>query len=146
MACVIAAEAVEIIRAHSAGEYPRESCGLLVGHDAERRRRTVAYAVTAGNVAEAASRRFTIAPEDFLRAESEARERGLEVVGFYHSHPDAAPLPSRSDLGEAWPHYSYLIVAVHEGRVSEPRCWRLEGGAFVEEAIEIDGAGAVRTP
>src|SRR5262249_46146055 len=145
MACVIAAEAVENIRAHSASEYPKESCGLLVGHDAERRR-TVAYAVAAGNVADSTSRRFTIAPEDFLHAEHGAREHGLEVVGFYHSHPDAAPLPSPSDLGEAWPYYSYLIVAVRAGQAEEQRCWRLEGDAFVEEAIEIDGAGAASTP
>jgi proteasome lid subunit RPN8/RPN11 len=140
MACVIAAEAVETIRAHAAAEYPKESCGLMVGRDAMAQR-TVTYAVAAANVEVTASRRFTIAPEDFLRAERTARERGLEVVGFYHSHPDAAPLPSKSDLDEAWPFYSYLIVEVSAGRAAEQRCWRLEGGAFVEEPIEVDGAG-----
>jgi proteasome lid subunit RPN8/RPN11 len=141
MACVFAAEAVETIRVHAAAEYPKESCGLLVGRD-DVAQRTVTYAVAAANVDVAAARRFTIAPEDFLRAERTARGRGLEVVGFYHSHPDAAPRPSRSDLAEAWPYYSYLIVAVSAGLAAEQRCWRLEDGAFVEEPIEIDGAGA----
>src|SRR5262245_3581872 len=145
MACVFAAEAVESIRVHAAAAYPKESCGLLVGCDAVGRR-TVAYAVAATNVDVASSRRFTIAPEDFLRAERSARERDLEVVGFYHSHPDTAPLPSRSDLAEAWPYYSYLIVSVQGGIAGEQRCWRLADGAFVEESIEIDGAGAREAP
>jgi proteasome lid subunit RPN8/RPN11 len=141
MACVIAAPVVESIRTHAAAEYPKESCGLLVGRDLPDGR-IVTRAVAAGNVDAAAERRFTIAPEDFLAADRAARAAGLEVVGFYHSHPDAEARPSPSDLAEAWRHYSYLIVAVRDGRALEQRCWRLGNGAFVEEPLAVGDAGA----
>jgi proteasome lid subunit RPN8/RPN11 len=141
MACWITAEAVGAIRRHSVSEYPRESCGLLLGRDLHPIRR-VDHAVAAANVDAAATRHFTIAPQDFLAAERDARARGLDVVGFYHSHPDAEALPSRSDVAEGWEHYTYLIVSVREGRALDPRGFRLKGGAFVEEPIVVTEVGA----
>ena len=145
MACLITSEAVETIRRHSISEYPRESCGLLLGRDAHPIRR-VDYAVSAANVDAAASRRFTIAPDDFLAAERAARARGIEVVGFYHSHPDGEALPSRSDVLEGWEHYTYLIVSVRQGRALDPRGFRLKGGTFVEEPIVVSDPSPEGTP
>jgi proteasome lid subunit RPN8/RPN11 len=89
----------------------------------------------------AGARRFRIVPELLLRAHREARARGLEVVGFYHSHPDAEARPSTLDREHAWPGYSYLIVGVVGGRPRELRSWRMEalGGTFGEEAVADDG-------
>lgn len=84
---------------------------------------------------------YLIDPKTVLIAHEEARAAGLEIVGYYHSHPDGPAVPSRKDLEDAWPDTSYLIVAVGSGGV-EARSWRLDerGGAFVEERVEsLDG-------
>jgi proteasome lid subunit RPN8/RPN11 len=81
--------------------------------------------------------RYAISPEQLLQISGSARERGLDVVGYYHSHPGHDAVPSRLDLESAWPEVSYLIVAVRGRRVTEVRCWRLRegGGAFREMDI-----------
>jgi len=69
--------------------------------------------------------RFLIRPEELLRGERYAQERELDVVGFYHSHPDCEAIPSQYDLDQAWPN-SYIIVSVHEGRANQLGSWKLE--------------------
>jgi proteasome lid subunit RPN8/RPN11 len=69
--------------------------------------------------------RFVIEPEDFMRAEAEARRMGLDVLGFYHSHPDHPAEPSDYDREHAMPFYSYVIVSVEEGTASELTSWEL---------------------
>jgi len=84
--------------------------------------------------------RFTITPYAAFQAEKEARRRELDIVGFYHSHPDAPARPSDYDLEHAtWPHYSYLIVSVAGGRPDEMTSWVLadDRSAFHQETIEI---------
>ena len=63
--------------------------------------------------------RFSITAEDFREAERAAREAGLEVVGWYHSHPDHPALPSEYDREHAWPWYSYVIVSVANGEAQD---------------------------
>jgi proteasome lid subunit RPN8/RPN11 len=135
MTCVIPPEVVEAIRGHAAAHYPREACGLLVGRDEPDLRR-VARAVPARNRAPE-EHRYTIAPEDFLRAEREARLHGLDVIGFYHSHPDAGPAPSRTDRRAAWPHYTYLIVAVSAGAAGSLRGFRRVGNDLEPEPLRL---------
>ncbi|HVT59073.1 MAG TPA: M67 family metallopeptidase [Thermoanaerobaculia bacterium] len=69
--------------------------------------------------------RFVISPATVLAAHKEARAAGLEVVGYYHSHPDHPAEPSEFDREHAWPGLSYLIVSVREGRLDTARSWRL---------------------
>lgn len=106
--------------------YPYEGCGLLVGRSAGRVE--VAAHIPVRNLREGveAKRRYLIGPGDFLAAEKEARARGLEIVGVYHSHPDAPAEPSEFDRENAWPWYYYLIVAVLGGRVDSARAWQLK--------------------
>lgn len=122
--------------------YPGECCGFLLGsrRGGGARVTEVRPAPNAGEEG-AGARRFRIAPELLLRAHREADARGLEVVGFYHSHPDAEARPSALDREHAWPGYSYLIVGVAAGVPRELRSWRMEalGGAFGEEAVADDG-------
>lgn len=136
MTCVIAAPVVDAIQQHVTAEYPREGCGLLVGHDRPGERR-IAYVVPARNADPVPSRRFAIATEDFLKAEKEARRQGFEIVGFYHSHPDVEPEPSLSDAAEAWPHYTYLIVNVRSGRSGAMAAWRFEDRCGVPEVLRV---------
>ncbi len=125
----IAAPALDAIRLHAEQAYPRECCGILLGRRADEER-IVLEAVACANVAQppSAVRRYTIAPEDLIRMQREGRERTLEIVGFYHSHPDHPARWSAADLAEAyWPGCSYLIVTVDHGRAAETKSFMLRG-------------------
>ncbi len=132
------AAAVAAIRRHAREAAPAECCGALVGLAADGGAVRVARLLAADNVA-SDDRRYLIAPGDLARAEAEAVEVGLEVVGFYHSHPASAPVPSATDLAWAWPWYSYLIV---DARSGELRAWRLaeDRSTFVEERLSVEPA------
>jgi proteasome lid subunit RPN8/RPN11 len=78
-----------------------------------------------GREAEERYHRFVITAEDFLASEREARKRGLDVIGFYHSHPDHPAIPSDYDLEHALPGYSYVIVAVTSGTLGDLTSWEL---------------------
>lgn len=129
-----------VVESTARAAYPEEGCGVLVGRDEDGGRRTVTRAVPAENVVDASrGNRYLIAPERLLAIEREARTQGLEVLGFFHSHPDHPARPSAFDLEHAWPYYSYLIVSVADGRVAGARSWRLaaDRSAFDEETIEV---------
>ena len=70
--------------------------------------------------------RFAIAPEEMLRAQKQARDRDLIIVGIYHSHPDHAAIPSECDRAIAWPQYSYIIISVQQGIARDLRNWSLD--------------------
>jgi len=114
------------IRDHAERAYPHECCGALLGRVADAGAVPAVKDVEALHAAEnrrdaeAAARRFLISPEDYREIEALARERGLEVLGFYHSHPDHPARPSEYDREHAFPWYSYLIVSVRGGRAGEP--------------------------
>lgn len=71
-------------------------------------------------------RSFSIAPQVMLAVQKEARERGLAIVGIYHSHPEHPAIPSEFDRAIAWPEYSYLIVSVPQGRAGDCFSWALD--------------------
>lgn len=81
-------------------------------------------------------RRFLIDPERQLAVQREARAQGLEIVGFYHSHPGGSAQPSEEDVRMAHPGMLMLIVALRHGLVAEARAWRFSGGGFSEVALE----------
>ena len=88
---------------------------------------------------EARHDRILILPKDVLRAERYARERKLDVVGYYHSHPDDRAVPSQYDLDHALPVWSYIIASVLDGKVDDIASWEMEKdrSRFNEEPIEI---------
>ena len=114
------------IIAHARAAKPAECCGLLVGTSG-----SVTEAVPARNLADLPTR-FLIDPQDHINAIRDARVRGLEVLGFYHSHPHSPPVPSEMDRAEAgYPDHLYLIASL----ASEPpeiRVFRFSGGNFLE--------------
>lgn len=115
------------MRAHAARAYPEEACGFLLGTaDPAGATKDVARAEPARNAhREQATHRFLIEPLDLLAAEERAQREGLDVVGFYHSHPSGAARPSETDRALAWPWYAYVIVAVRDGEARETMAWRL---------------------
>jgi proteasome lid subunit RPN8/RPN11 len=86
--------------------------------------------------------RFLIDREEVRRAEARARSRGLDIVGYYHSHPDHPARPSDYDREHAWPWLSYVIIRVEAGRACEYSSWVLaeERLSFEKEEIEVVGA------
>jgi proteasome lid subunit RPN8/RPN11 len=144
---IMPGELLTAVLRHAEAAYPEECCGILVGERAAVRPdgggdSRVVRALPAENVHQDRRRRFAIAPEDLLAAQRAARAEGLDLVGYYHSHPDHPPRPSAADRRDAWPGVSYLIVAVGGGAAGEARSWRLDpgDGAFVEEVLDLGAA------
>lgn len=157
MALKIEANQLAQIRHHGATDYPSECCGVLLGK-ADGDAKLVTEVVPLKNIRHDPSRaqellpvddtgreteknRFLIDPLDQLRVEKNARVRGLEVLGYYHSHPDHPARPSNYDREHAWPWYSYIIVSVVGGMAKDLTCWVLDEdrGMFHPEELVVAG-------
>ncbi len=127
------------IRAHGAETYPHECCGALLGRENEASREVKALFPVVNRRDDSPRNRFSVTAEDVRAADRAAREKGLEVLGWYHSHPDHPARPSEYDREHAWPWYSYVIVSVANGIPQEMISWRLadDRATFAGEEMEI---------
>ncbi|MEK6333326.1 MAG: M67 family metallopeptidase [Acidobacteriota bacterium] len=127
------------MRQHGERDYPFECCGLMLGRFENDGRKIVTETYPISNAREEAAKRnrFLIRPEELRRGEQYAREKALDVVGFYHSHPDDRAVPSQYDLEHAWPTYSYVVVSVERGQAVDLRSWEMEPdrSRFNEEEV-----------
>ena len=129
---------LEKIRTHGRRTYPEECCGILLGQlNGEERVMGDVLEIENAHDGER-DRRFLITPEVYQRADREARNRGMEILGFYHSHPDHPATPSQFDLDHAWAWFSYLITRVEKGEPKESTSWRLreDRSTFEQEIVE----------
>ena len=129
---------VRRIQAHGVETYPHECCGALLGNDGEAGREIVELVPLANRRNDSPRNRFEVTPEDVQMAEKKAKDLRLEVIGWYHSHPDAPARPSEFDREHAWPWYSYIIVSVQQREPRDTKSWRLrdDRSAYDPEAIE----------
>ena len=134
----------ESIRTHGEETYPHECCGALLGSSTAEGWRVVA-GVRAGNTrSDSAHNRYNIAPLELVQIERKARQQGLEIAGFYHSHPDHPALWSATDFEEAhWLGCSYVITAVAHGRAAVTNAFLLTGSneeekRFEQQVIQIE--------
>ena len=129
------------IAAHGERDYPYECCGLLLGSLVAGGVKTISeiYPISNAREEQAKRNRFLIRPKELMRGERYAEAKSLEVVGFYHSHPDHPAVPSRYDLEHAWPLYSYVVVSVRAGAAEDLRSWEMEPdrSRFSEEEISV---------
>jgi proteasome lid subunit RPN8/RPN11 len=132
----------EEIRRHGEETYPHECCGILLGTLFDWGWK-VSESLRAGNTrTDSAHNRYHIAPLELVKAERESRRLGLEIAGFYHSHPDHPALWSQTDFEEAhWLGCSYVITAVVKGHATETNSFRLLGPSeeekhFMQEAVQ----------
>lgn len=142
------AKHTQIVHTHLCRAYPEEGCGVLMGREAGGERQ-VEQVIGFDNVREdSRHNRYLIAPEQLLAAEREARRAGLDVIGFFHSHPDHPSRPSSFDLEHAWPWYSYLIVSVERGAAKDARSWRLaeDRTRFEPEELLLAAPGEAQGP
>jgi proteasome lid subunit RPN8/RPN11 len=125
------------LRRLAALSYPLEGCGILLGqlHDPRRAGALVVDAIPGHNlVQDRAHDRYELDPADIIAADRRARQQGMDIVGFWHTHPDHPAEPSRFDAERAWPDYVYVICSTLRTGVDDTRWWRLrqDRGEFVE--------------
>jgi proteasome lid subunit RPN8/RPN11 len=145
-------DVAERIRRHGAETFPFECCGALLGRDSafeensdsnrqqfESPREVLNLFPLVNRRDDSPRNRFAVTAEDVRDAEKTAKQHGLDVVGWYHSHPDHPARPSAFDREHAWPWYSYVIVSVMSGAPAEMTSWRLNDDRqdYSPENIEI---------
>jgi proteasome lid subunit RPN8/RPN11 len=127
------------LRAHGEETYPHECCGILLGTmDIDKNEREVKIVVRAGNTRlDALRNRYNIDPKELIAAQKQARQAGLDIVGFYHSHPDHPPRWSQTDLAEAhWIGCSYVITSVVKGKADVTNSFALAGNLEEDKKFE----------
>jgi len=127
------------IAAHGERDYPYECCGLLLGRFGEDGQKvaTETYLISNAREETAKRNRFLITPEELLHGERYATLKGLDVIGFYHSHPDHPAAPSEYDRDHAWPVFSYVIVSIMNAKANGITSWTLkpDRSSFDQEEI-----------
>ena len=132
------------IRIHGEETYPYECCGVLLGTMTDDGARVVTSIARAGNTrTDSPQNRYNIDPKELVRIQREGRERGEDIIGFYHSHPDHPAQWSQTDLAEAhWFGCSYVITSVEQGKAVLTNSFELTGfdegdKKLVDEKIEV---------
>jgi proteasome lid subunit RPN8/RPN11 len=140
----ISQHAYAALRHHGEQTYPHECCGVLLGRFADGGTKTVTRVASCGNTREdSPQNRYQIDPKELIRIQREGRERGEEIVGFYHSHPDHPARCSVTDLAEAhWFGCSYVITSVEKGKAAATNSFELTGTdeldkKFLDEPIAL---------
>jgi proteasome lid subunit RPN8/RPN11 len=145
MTLIINAAQLQIIDRHVETTYPEECCGILLGK-IDGLTKTVIEVIPTINVWEGFElvdeinrtkhSRYTISPQDIFQAQKRGRDLQFEIIGFFHSHPDRLAIPSACDRDRAWSVYSYPIISVIQGKVSDLKSWVLDNdGRFQPEKI-----------
>jgi len=137
----ITKDLLDEIKSEGEKAYPNECCGILFGLLGETDEKTVTriQSIVNAHSENEQYHRFLITPENMLEAEKKARTLKLDVVGFYHSHPDHPARPSDFDREHALPFYSYIITAVEKGAAKEVTSWNLQDDRleFIAEKVSI---------
>ena len=143
MALTIPRALYDQLRAHGEETYPHECCGILLGKS-DSDHLTVTDLLRAGNTrTDSAHNRYHIAPQELIAAQRHARQSGLDIIGFYHSHPDHPAQWSSTDFAEAhWFGCAYVITAVEKGKAAITNSFLLTGTgeedkAFTVQLIEV---------
>ena len=130
---ILPKEIAESIARFAREAYPYECCGALLGVDG-----SVTRALSIANSSEEPrERRFRIRPQDYQHAERRAEQQQLELLGFYHSHPDHPARPSAYDLEHAWPNLIYVILSIDSQRTGELTAWLLSDDRSRFEPVEL---------
>ena len=125
------------IRQHGAQTYPHECCGILLGREEDGNKAILDILPINNARKDSPENRYMILPEDLVASDREARRRDLDVLGFYHSHPDHPARPSEFDREHAWPWYTYLIVAVAKGIPQDLTGWLLSADRTIFLSEEL---------
>jgi proteasome lid subunit RPN8/RPN11 len=134
----ISQAALDEVHSHAAEGYPYEICGMLV---ADKGTRTVSATRRATNAnVDNPKTTYTIAPSEHRQIEKDCDAAGLDIVGYYHSHPDHASYASIRDSEQAWPDYYYLVVSCMNGEVRDSKVFQRaswDESQMKEESLEV---------
>ncbi len=134
-------DAFEMIQKHGEQAFPQECCGVLFGK-VNGDHRIVKEVFVIENKFEETERyhRFLITPDYYREAEKVARTKKVDIIGFYHSHPDSPSVASKYDLDHAFPWFSYLIVSIMKSQYHDHHSWIMENdrSKFNEEKVAIE--------
>jgi proteasome lid subunit RPN8/RPN11 len=139
----ISQDSYDSIRRHGEETYPHECCGVLLGTMAGTTRTVISVARCGNTRQDSPHNRYHIDPKELVRIQRVGRERGEDIVGFYHSHPDHPARWSQTDLAEAhWIGCSYVITSVAKGRAEITNSFSLDGTTeedkqLNDETVEI---------
>jgi proteasome lid subunit RPN8/RPN11 len=135
---MISEKLIDEIKLEGERAYPNECCGIIFGRllqDSNIKCGESLQSISNSFDDGEKYRRFLIKPEDMMRAERFARKNEIDIVGFYHSHPDCEAVPSEYDRSNALPVYSYIIVSVENGTAVDVRSWELTENVFYSEKL-----------
>jgi proteasome lid subunit RPN8/RPN11 len=134
----ISGKLVSQIQYEAEKAYPNECCGFILGSLSEKCK-SAQQILPCNNSSESNEKyhRFVITPEDMLKAERLARFIKLDIIGFYHSHPDCAAKPSDYDTSHALPIYSYVIVSAVQGKSADFKSWVLDDESCKQFQSEV---------
>lgn len=140
----------DALRKHGEDTYPHECCGALLGRF-EGEDRVVDAVVRCGNTRDdSPQNRYHISPGELVKIQREGRAKGLDIVGFYHSHPDHPARWSPTDFAEAhWIGCSYVITSVQQGKATVTNSFLLAGEVeeskrFEDEEVSVTQPAPVR--
>jgi len=112
-----------VMVSHARATYPNECCGAMLGSlDGEQKLVQVALPVE-NSFAGAQAARYELRPEDLLAADKAARDRQMELIGIYHSHPDCDAYFSKTDLQNSCPWYSFVVLSIQKGEFHHANSW-----------------------
>ena len=132
------------LRRHGEETYPHECCGVLLGRvDGDGARVVTSVARCSNTRTDSPQNRYHIDPKELIRIQREGRNRGADIVGFYHSHPDHPAQWSATDFAEAhWFGCSYVITSVEQGQAALTNSFELAGEEdskqFHDEEITVE--------
>ncbi len=136
----IQAEQLARIRKIAEDSHPHECCGILGGRICNGRKEVVEVIPAVNQRSDSPRNRYLISPDFHRRTDADLKGRRLEILGFFHSHPDCPAIPSEFDRHHAWPWYSYAIVSVDKEESREFLSWVLKDdrSGFDSEEVEIE--------
>jgi proteasome lid subunit RPN8/RPN11 len=146
MSIEISTPQLKIIYTHAETIYPEECCGILLGTLKHRTDKVVIEVIPTINIWETSSdeisrtkhSRYIIPPQEIFQAQTRAENLQLEIIGFFHSHPDTVAIPSECDREQAWEIYSYPIISVIQGKAESIASWVLDDNRiFQPEEIKL---------
>lgn len=130
----------DLIRAHGEETYPHECCGALLGRSTPDGWQVTAAVRAANTRTDSAHNRYHIAPAELVTIQRDASHQGLDIAGFYHSHPDHPAQWSQTDFAEAhWIGCAYVITEVAQGRAALTNSFLLAGTTEEDKRFEAQG-------
>jgi len=128
----------QVMLSHARNAYPKECCGILLGVEHEGGERLVTSAFACRNAYEGDQRdRFLIDPRDQVTANLKCRSENIDILGFFHSHPDCDAYFSATDLKNSWPWYSNVVLSIRQRELAQAKAFRANEDQSQSEAEEL---------